>query len=123
MLLHSRVECASWNTRSNVVRERSVGQRHTFKNKTQQNKASSRVSTTTEWWYLTGLLKIKFALKVKAFDVYAVSDLHTDHEENLNWVKSLSVQEFSKDVLIVAGDISDSLERLQYSKSKTSVLI
>ena len=59
-------------------------------------------------------------MAIRAFDVYAMSDLHTDHEENLNWVKSLSVHDFSQDVLIVAGDVSDSLERLQYDTRVTS---
>ena len=41
--------------------------------------------------------------------VYAVSDLHTDYEENLAWVDAL--QEDQQGVLLVAGDVSDKLDR------------
>ncbi|CAD7696768.1 unnamed protein product [Ostreobium quekettii] len=42
-------------------------------------------------------------------DVYAISDLHTDHEENLAWVKRLPRGRHGNDVLIVAGDVSDDM--------------
>lgn len=59
--------------------------------------------------------------------VYAISDLHTDHKENLAWVKQLRLPaDESKtsrssshpssqqhDVLIVAGDVSDDLALLR----------
>ena len=39
--------------------------------------------------------------------VFCVSDLHTDHEVNLSWCKSLAASTtFEHDVLIVAGDVS-----------------
>ncbi|CAM9213644.1 unnamed protein product [Ectocarpus fasciculatus] len=52
--------------------------------------------------------------------VHSLSDLHTDSKDNLAWVKSLAswkgdgdgeLGEGHEDVLIVAGDISSSLER------------
>ena len=47
----------------------------------------------------------------KGARVYAVSDLHTDHAENMAWVRQLvSRGEFHRDVLIVAGDVSDCME-------------
>jgi hypothetical protein len=59
--------------------------------------------------------------------VYAISDLHTDHKENLAWVKQLRLPaDDSKtarssshpssqqhNVLIVAGDVSDDLALLR----------
>lgn len=45
--------------------------------------------------------------------VLAFSDLHVDYPENLSLVLSLSNSDFVQDTLIVAGDVSDSLERLK----------
>lgn len=42
---------------------------------------------------------------------FTVSDVHVDFEPNLYWVRQLSDSDYQKDVLIVAGDISDD-ERL-----------
>ncbi|XP_024542337.1 uncharacterized protein LOC9648112 isoform X2 [Selaginella moellendorffii] len=42
--------------------------------------------------------------------VYAVSDLHTDYRENLQWIVQLSTKLHQRDTLIVAGDVSDNLE-------------
>jgi len=47
------------------------------------------------------------ALGRAAMKVFAVSDIHTDYPENLEWVKSLTKEEFGGDALIVAGDVSD----------------
>ena len=47
--------------------------------------------------------------------VFAISDLHVDYEDNANWVRNLPCSEFTKDILIVAGDISDSLKLLDWT--------
>jgi predicted phosphodiesterase len=39
--------------------------------------------------------------------VFALSDIHIDYSENRNWLAGLSVQDYTNDVLILAGDISD----------------
>lgn len=44
--------------------------------------------------------------------VFAVSDLHVDYESNAQWVGRLSASDHQEDLLIVAGDVSDSLPRL-----------
>jgi predicted phosphodiesterase len=44
---------------------------------------------------------------------YAVSDIHVDYAQNMDWVMSLSTQRYLDDVLIVAGDVSDNLARLE----------
>ena len=44
--------------------------------------------------------------------IFAVSDLHVDYESNARWVEQLSAADHQGDVLIVAGDVSDSLARL-----------
>jgi hypothetical protein len=45
--------------------------------------------------------------------IYAVSDLHVDFRENMEWVWSLSSHRYLDDALIVAGDVSDNLQRLE----------
>jgi predicted phosphodiesterase len=44
--------------------------------------------------------------------VFAISDLHVDYQQNLDWVRNLSGQDFKNDVLLIAGDISDSVTKL-----------
>uniref|UniRef100_A0A061S2J1 Metallo-dependent protein n=1 Tax=Tetraselmis sp. GSL018 TaxID=582737 RepID=A0A061S2J1_9CHLO len=45
--------------------------------------------------------------------VLALSDVHTDHKQNQQWVEELSSTDFLHDVLVVAGDISDQLHQLR----------
>lgn len=45
--------------------------------------------------------------------LWCVSDIHTDIKENLQWVKRLSDTEYLNDALIVAGDVSDSMDTLE----------
>ena len=45
--------------------------------------------------------------------IFTVSDLHVDYPENLKWVLELPSDEFAQDVLILPGDVSDSLELLK----------
>lgn len=45
--------------------------------------------------------------------VFAISDLHVDYEPNAQWVAQLSLTDYRHDVLIVAGDVSDRIERVQ----------
>jgi predicted phosphodiesterase len=49
--------------------------------------------------------------------VLAISDLHVDYEENARWLESLPPREYRHDVLILAGDLSDSLTRLEWALS------
>jgi Icc-related predicted phosphoesterase len=44
--------------------------------------------------------------------VFAVSDIHVDYEENLQWILNLDQQRYSDDILILAGDVSDKLALL-----------
>lgn len=44
--------------------------------------------------------------------VFAVSDLHADYPENLDWILQLSKVDFQQDVLVLAGDVSDRLSVL-----------
>jgi len=39
--------------------------------------------------------------------VFAVSDIHIDYEENRRWLHGLSKAEYTDDVLILAGDVTD----------------
>jgi len=45
--------------------------------------------------------------------VYAVSDLHVDYPENLEWIQSLGETSHQGDVLILAGDVSHQLDALR----------
>ncbi len=47
--------------------------------------------------------------------VFAISDLHIDYEKNKLWLFSLSEYDYKKDILIVAGDITDKLDLLEKS--------
>lgn len=42
--------------------------------------------------------------------VYAISDLHTDYDPNMEWVKSLSSSMYLPHTLIVAGDVAETLQ-------------
>lgn len=45
--------------------------------------------------------------------VFALSDIHVDYDVNGQWVRDLSSSEFVDDILILAGDVSDSAARLR----------
>ena len=45
--------------------------------------------------------------------IFAISDLHMDSPETLQYMLSLSNQDYLDDTLIIAGDVSDSLGRLE----------
>lgn len=45
--------------------------------------------------------------------LFAISDLHTDFPENRAWVENLSCYDYRQDVIVIAGDISDSLQQLE----------
>ena len=49
--------------------------------------------------------------------IFALSDIHVDYEMNARWLADLSIGEYRQDVLILAGDISDSLERIDWALS------
>lgn len=45
--------------------------------------------------------------------VFAISDLHTDFKENWEYLKEITVPDYSDDLLIVAGDIADKLDVME----------
>jgi hypothetical protein len=45
--------------------------------------------------------------------VFALSDIHVDHQANMEWIQKLSSTRYLQDALIVAGDISNDLGRLK----------
>ena len=47
--------------------------------------------------------------------VFAISDLHIDYAVNARWLAELSTSLYRDDVAIVAGDVSGSLERLEWA--------
>lgn len=46
--------------------------------------------------------------------IFAVSDIHIDYDVNAKWVSEMSVADYRDDVLILAGDVTDSLELLEW---------
>lgn len=46
--------------------------------------------------------------------ILALSDLHIDYEENAKWVANLSCAEYQDDVLILAGDVTDARQLLDW---------
>ena len=47
--------------------------------------------------------------------ILAVSDIHTDHALNMQWAERLPTS--TRDILIVAGDVSDRLETFEETMS------
>ena len=45
--------------------------------------------------------------------VFAVSNVHVDYAENLAWVLSLDRKEYAKDILILAGNVTDKMPLLE----------
>lgn len=45
--------------------------------------------------------------------VFAVSDIHVDYAENLDWILSLDSEEYASDILILAGDVTDKMPLLE----------
>lgn len=45
--------------------------------------------------------------------IFALSDLHVDFDANARWAASLSRSDYQRDVLILAGDLSDSLDAVE----------
>ena len=52
--------------------------------------------------------------------VFAISDLHIDYAQNLQWLMNLSQTDYRDDILILAGDISDKRELLEQCFKKLS---
>jgi predicted phosphodiesterase len=46
--------------------------------------------------------------------VFALSDIHVDYDVNAKWVADLSIAEYQDDVLILAGDVTDSRRLLEW---------
>jgi predicted phosphodiesterase len=46
--------------------------------------------------------------------VFALSDIHIDYDVNANWIANLSCYEYQDDVLILAGDVTDTRRLLDW---------
>src|SRR5258708_5633329 len=49
--------------------------------------------------------------------VFAVSDVHIDYDVNAKWIANLSIAEYQDDVLILAGDVTDTRRLLNWCLS------
>ena len=45
--------------------------------------------------------------------IFAISDLHVDYSANWKWVEDISQLDYQADVLLLAGDISHALDKLE----------
>lgn len=50
---------------------------------------------------------------MKEIRVFAISDIHTDYLQNLQWVENLSDTIYLNDIIIVAGDISQQINTIE----------
>jgi predicted phosphodiesterase len=41
--------------------------------------------------------------------IFAISDIHVDYTENLHWLNNLSKWDFQNDILILGGDVTDTI--------------
>jgi len=46
--------------------------------------------------------------------IFALSDIHVDYDANARWIAALSTAEYQDDVLILAGDVSDTRRLLEW---------
>ena len=46
--------------------------------------------------------------------IFALSDIHVDYDANARWIAALSTAEYQDDVLILAGDVTDTLPKLDW---------
>jgi predicted phosphodiesterase len=46
--------------------------------------------------------------------IFAISDVHVDYDSNARWLGQLSATEYQDDVLILAGDVSDTSSLLEW---------
>lgn len=54
----------------------------------------------------------------QALRVFGVSDLHTDYQENMAWVRRLSTSWYRNDILIVAGDVAETYSNFLITMSE-----
>lgn len=47
--------------------------------------------------------------------VFALSDIHVDTKQNMDWLRALSITDYTADTLILAGDVSDRLAVLEHT--------
>ena len=45
--------------------------------------------------------------------IFAISDIHVDHQVNNQWIQDLDCTRYASDVLLLAGDVTDSLQLLR----------
>jgi 3',5'-cyclic AMP phosphodiesterase CpdA len=46
--------------------------------------------------------------------IFALSDIHIDYDVNAKWIANLSIAEYRDDVLILAGDVTDTRRLLEW---------
>ncbi|XP_033633356.1 uncharacterized protein LOC117294918 [Asterias rubens] len=57
--------------------------------------------------------KISGHVRSRMARIFAISDIHVDHQVNKEWVEDLDSARYISDVLLLAGDATDSLELLE----------
>jgi 3',5'-cyclic AMP phosphodiesterase CpdA len=62
----------------------------------------------------TACSNLRGSSNVPIVRVFALSDIHIDYEVNANWIANVSATDYRDDVLILAGDVTDSLRLLDW---------
>ncbi|XP_022080658.1 uncharacterized protein LOC110973829 [Acanthaster planci] len=57
--------------------------------------------------------KITCQTGCKMARIFAISDIHVDHFVNKEWIQGLDHEKYTNDVLLLAGDVTDSLTLLK----------
>src|SRR5688572_9822558 len=52
--------------------------------------------------------------------VFALSDVHVDFQPNARWISALSKADYRDDLLLLGGDVSDLLQRLEWCLTELS---
>jgi predicted phosphodiesterase len=60
---------------------------------------------------------VRYSIQQAQTRVFALSDIHADISANMRWLHRLSATDYTDAALILAGDVSDSLETLQEALS------
>lgn len=47
--------------------------------------------------------------------VFALSDIHVDYAENLQWIRNISTSDYRQDTILLAGDATHDMDRLRTS--------
>ncbi|CAK9006929.1 unnamed protein product, partial [Durusdinium trenchii] len=90
-----------------------VGERLQFKKLQGEGPESGWVTIKVKEKVLVQRAIDALVLPENVLRLWALSDIHTDKKENMQWIRELDENAFQEDVLILAGDIANTMEVLE----------